>query len=153
MSSTQPADFGILLNIAFGVFKAGLHRHLATAGFDDVGPSFGYVFRLLQERPLNLRQLADHLGITPQGALKVVNDMVAKGYVERSGNLADARVKHLSLTERAARAIAEARRFHAQFEDQLAGRIGREGAGAARAALEDIAAHYGDEGPPALRPL
>ena len=48
-----PVDFGVLLNLAFGSFKAGLHAELARAGFDDVGPSFGYVFRLLASRPHN----------------------------------------------------------------------------------------------------
>jgi len=153
MSSPPSTDFGVLLNVAFGVFKAGLHRHLATAGFDDVGPSFAYVFRLLQAKPLNLRLVADGLGITPQGALKLVNDMVAKGYVERHDEPLDGRVKRLALSPRAVLAIAEARRYHARFEADLAGRIGADAAAAARAALEDIAAHYGDEGPPSLRPL
>lgn len=153
MSSADETDFGILLNLAFGAFKDQLHRHLARAGFDDVGPSFGYVFRLLAESPLSLREVADRLEITPQGALKVVNEMVAKGYVERRDDAADGRVKRLSLTPRAARALGEARRFHRQFERDLAARIGVSQARATRAALADIVARHEFSGTRGLRPV
>ncbi|MFP5392202.1 MAG: MarR family winged helix-turn-helix transcriptional regulator [Gammaproteobacteria bacterium] len=146
-SQAKPAaDFGILLNTAFGAFKDALHVHLAEGGFDDVGPSFGYVFRLLEEGPLNLRAVADALAITPQGALKIVNDMVEKGYVERADDAQDKRVRALSLTPRAHAAIARARAFHRNFERQLGKRVGPETAAAARIALEDIVAHHGHDG-------
>ena len=63
--STPPntaIDFGLLLNVAYGAFKERLHTSLATAGFDDLGPSFGYVFRSLASGPLSLVQLATLLG-------------------------------------------------------------------------------------------
>jgi DNA-binding MarR family transcriptional regulator len=153
MSTGTTTDFGVLLNLAFGAFKGTLHDYLANQGFDDLGPSFGYVFRLLQSGPQNLRQLADALDITPQGALKIVNDMVDKGYVIRRDDLQDARSKQLCLTARATRAIASARRFHAKFERDLASRIGEKQASAARLALEDIASHYRTQVPVKLRPL
>lgn len=153
MSSANHVDFGILLNIGFGVFKSGLHKHLKKAGFDDVGTSFGYVFRLLEDNPLNLKNISENLGITPQGALKLVNSMVEKKYIERLDDAHDGRIKHLRLTTRALLAMAEARKYHAQFEHNLAKRIGKQQAAVTRAALENIAANYGVEGPPNLRPL
>jgi DNA-binding MarR family transcriptional regulator len=142
MSNKNGEDFGILLNVAFGVFKSDLHAHLAQAGFDDLGPSFGYLFRMLADGPLNLKAIAERLEITPQGALKIVNDMVAKDYLARSEDEADARVRQLALTPRARQALAQARAFHRQFEKDLGTRIGVQKAAAARAALEDIVAHY-----------
>jgi DNA-binding MarR family transcriptional regulator len=153
MSSTDPLDFGILLNIAYGTFKAGLHEHLARAGFDDVGTSFGYVFRTLEAGPINLRQLADLLAITPQGALKLVNSMVDKGYVERHGDTADGRVKQLALTGKARKVIAEARRYHASFERGIAERMGADKAAVARAVLEDILSSHAPGLTPGLRPF
>jgi len=135
-----PIDFGVLLNLAFGSFKAGLHAELARAGFDDVGPSFGYVFRLLASRPHNLSEVAGALAITAPGALKIVNDMVDKGYVERQAHAVDARQKLLALTPRARRAMKAARQFHAQFEAALARQLGAGDARAARRALEVIVA-------------
>jgi DNA-binding MarR family transcriptional regulator len=153
MSTKAPVDFGILLNVAFGVFKTGLHEHLAEAGFEDIGRSYGYVFRLLEPAPLNLQAVASLLEITPQGALKLINDMVAKGYVARRDDLNDGRVKQLVLTPRALKAMAVARRFHAKFESDLADRIGARRVAAMRLALEDIVSQHGSEGPPQLRPL
>jgi DNA-binding MarR family transcriptional regulator len=153
MSTGTSVDFGVLLNLAFGAFKGTLHDYLADQGFDDLGPSFGYVFRLLDAAPQNLRQLADALDITPQGALKIVNDMVDKGYVIRRDDVQDARSKQLLLTARATKAMAAARRFHAKFERDLASRIGEKHAIAARLAMEDIARHYGQQVNLKLRPL
>jgi DNA-binding MarR family transcriptional regulator len=155
-SRRSPEDFGVLLNLAFGAFKQYLHAELARVGFDDVGSSFGYVFRLLAKEPSNLRDVAAALSITAPGALKIVNDMVAKGYVERHEHPGDARQKLLTLTPRAHRAMAAARNFHVEFERSLASQVGRRQASAARAALEAIVANAdraGGEPGVALRPL
>jgi DNA-binding MarR family transcriptional regulator len=143
-ATAEPLDFGVLLNVAFGAFKLQLHRHLAEAGFDDLGPSFGYVFRLLLARPASLRDVADRLGISPPGALKLVDDMVAKGYVERHEHPQDGRIKQLTLTERGRQAVSQARRFHALFEQGLAQRLGASDVAAARAVLEQVVAHLSD---------
>lgn len=140
----EALDFGVLLNVAFGAFKLQLHRHLAQAGFDDLGPSFGYVFRLLLARPASLRDVAERLGISSPGALKVVDDMVAKGYVERNEHPRDGRVKALTLTSRGRQAVEEARRFHALFEQGLAHRLGAGDVAAARSVLEQVVAHLSD---------
>jgi DNA-binding MarR family transcriptional regulator len=145
-------DFGVLLNMAFVAFKDGLHDALAAAGFDDVGSSFGYVFRLLAKEPSTLGTVAEHLGITAQGALKIIDDMVGKGYVERQPFAGDGRIKMLALTERGRLAMACAARYHGHFEKALAGRIGVAGARAARAALEDIVRHHGQTGKALPRP-
>ncbi len=151
-ASDPPADFGVLLNLAFGAFKVRLHAKLAGAGFDDIGPSFGYVFRLLATEPGNLRGLAEALGMTAPGALKIVNDMVDKGYVERAEHAADARQKLLRLTPRAHAAMEVAHAFHLAFEAGLAERLGVREARAARRVLEAIVAASG-EGAVALRPV
>lgn len=147
-----PADFGVLLNLAFGAFKVRLHARLADAGFDDIGPSFGYVFRLLAAEPGNLRGVAEALGMTAPGALKIVNDMVDKGYVERSEHAGDARQKLLQLTSRARAAMEVAHAFHLSFEAGLAERLGARDARAARRVLEAIVAASGEDGV-ALRPV
>ena len=139
-SATPPTrqDFGVLLNLAFGAFKTELHEALAQAGFDDIGPSFGYVFRLLADAPLNLREVAHELGMTAPGALKIVNDMAALGYLERLEHAGDARQKLLTLTARAREAMAVAHAFHVRFEATLAHRIGIRETQGARRVLEAI---------------
>lgn len=153
MSTTIPTDFGILLNVAFGAFKTQLHARLAQAGFDDLGSSFGYVFRLLDAQPQSLSQVASALGITSQGALKVINDMVAKGYVERHDEPGDARVKRLALTGRAKDAMAHAHGFHMQFERDLAAQFGASELAAMRLVLEGIFAGASAGGMAQVRPF
>ena len=153
MSSHLPVDFGVLLNLAFGAFKLRLHAHLAAHGYDDLGPSFGYVFRILADGPSSLREIAEQLDMSAPGALKIIDDMVAKNYVLRSADAQDGRVKRLTLTARATKALAHAAVFHRQFEHEVCTRVGERRGAAARAVLEDIVA-CGSEGDAIrLRPL
>ena len=152
MSSAGPQDFGVLLNLAFSAFKDALDADLAAAGFADIGPSFGDVYRLLADGPCTLTELAKQLAMTPPGAQKVVNDMVAKGYVSRSGDAADRRVRRLQLTARGRKALARARQFHALYERALAEQLGARTAAAARRALESMAAAGSEHGRRRPRP-
>lgn len=137
MSTAAPPrdDFGILLNVAYGAFKDRLHAYLAAAGFDDLGPSYGYVFRSLDEAPLSLAQLAARLAISPQGAHKIVAEMVERGYVERQDDEQDGRVRRLLLTARGRAALRAARRFHAKVEQELVAELGSSRVAAARVVL------------------
>jgi DNA-binding MarR family transcriptional regulator len=152
MSSAEPLDFGVLLNVAFVAFKDALDADLAAAGFDDIGTSFGYVFRLLAEAPCNLSELAVQLGMSSPGALKVVDDMVAKGYVSRSADAGDRRVKRLELTDRGRAALGRARAFHAKYERGLTQRLGARQVAATRKVLEAMAASRGERGGRLPRP-
>lgn len=140
MSTTvdDPIDFGVLLNLAFGALKHELSAHMAAAGFDDLGTSFGYVFRIVDQDAPSLAELAARMGITPQGALKIVAEMIEKGYLRRVGDDVDKRIKRLMLSARGKRALAEARRFHAQYERSLATRLGERRVTMARAVLESM---------------
>ncbi|MFZ6743312.1 MarR family winged helix-turn-helix transcriptional regulator [Undibacterium sp. JH2W] len=151
----ENTDLGVLLNLAFGSFKEQLHQHLAQQGYADIGSSFGYVFRLLKNNPQNLKQVADSLAMTPQGALKIINDMVLKAYVQREDDAHDARVRLLHLTPRALALMDVAHAFHQEFESRLSELLGAGKVKAMRALLEQIVAD-GDkaaDGLPKLRPL
>jgi len=139
MSNASVLDFGVLLNIAFNSFKQALEEDLAEAGFDDIGLSFGYVFRLLSDESCSLSELARQLHMTSPGALKVVDDMVAKGYVLRTTDSTDKRVKRLGLTRRGRAALERAREFHARREQALADRLGSRRVAATREVLSALA--------------
>jgi DNA-binding MarR family transcriptional regulator len=136
--STAERDLGILLTAAVSVFKSRLHAHLAGTGYDDIGPSFGFVFRSLADAPLSLAELAARLGISSQGALKIVADMTERGYVERRDDPTDRRVVQVALTARGRAALREARRFHAATERQLITAMGAKQVAHARAVLETL---------------
>ena len=152
--STEPLDFGVLLASAYSTFVDQMRRELAEAGHADLNRSFGYVARALDASPLTLRELARQLGMTSQGALKIVDDMEASGYLERVPDPSDGRAKRLRLTRRGRAVLAAARRFHGRFEEQLAARVGRKRAAVCRAVLETILdARAAPDGATALRPV
>ena len=126
-------DIGVLMGLAYGNFVAEMRKALAEEGFGDLHRSFGYVARYLAQRDANIRELAELLGLTSQGAVKVVDEMVAAGYVRRVGDPADGRVRRVQLTERGRDAIAHSRAFHARWEAELAERLGPKQAAAFRA--------------------
>lgn len=148
-------DFGILLGLAYQAFKAELHRALGAAGFDDVKPSFGFVFRALDRGPYTASQLAALLDISNPGGTKIVGEMVAAGYVERVPDPADGRARPLHLTPRGRAALATVRRFHADFERRLAGEHGLDQVATVRAVLAGYLDRAGAEPELArsLRPL
>ncbi|MGX1811904.1 MarR family winged helix-turn-helix transcriptional regulator, partial [Nocardia sp. NPDC055321] len=117
-------DFGILLGQAFHGFVAALHAHLAEHGHHVLGASYGYVLRSLDENALTASQLGERLGITAQGAAKIVDEMVGHGYVERRPDPNDKRAKLLQLSERGRATLDLVRAFHAAYERDLAARRG-----------------------------
>lgn len=144
----EPIDLGILLGLAYAGFAQRLNAHLAEQGFDDIGRWYGYVFRVLAAESSSLGKLAAHFGMTAQGAMKIVDEMEARGYVERVPSPDDARVKHLRLAPRGKKALATARAFHRTFEREL----GAKKAAQLRALLREVA---GEETivAPLLRPM
>lgn len=131
-------DFGILLGLAYQQFVSELHDHLAAAGFTDIRSNFGYAFKVLAKSDLTIGQLAERLGITHQGAAKLVDEMVNTGYAERRPDPADGRVKRVVLTDRARSLMTTGSRFHRAFEAHLATEIGPEAGAAVRKALNAI---------------
>lgn len=150
MAST--IDFGILLGLAYQTFVDDLRATLHGKGFTDLGPSYGYVFRALGAEALHLRSLAGRLNMTDQGAAKIVDEMEARGYVERHADPDDRRIKRLRLARRGRSALAAARRFHRLYERRLAERLGSREVAVVRQILEAVTVGS-DRAGAHLRPL
>jgi DNA-binding MarR family transcriptional regulator len=148
MVLSTDTDIGILLGLAYAGFVDELRADLAARGFADLGPSYGYVFRVLGDGERSLSELAGLLRMTLPGAGKIVDEMEARGYVERHPDASDRRVKQLRLSPRGRAALKAAQAFHRRFERRLPD------GPALRAALEGIATDAGGEPAPRyVRPL
>src|SRR5262245_23830813 len=99
---TEP-DFAILVTGVARVVVDRLDTAVRRAGVDDMRAQFGYVIRALTERERTLTELAGLLDVTKQAAIKVVDEMEARGFVERVPDRADRRAKAIRLTEKARR--------------------------------------------------
>jgi len=136
MRRVSNLDFGILLGLAYQRFVDELNAHLDHAGFAVNKRTYGYVFRALADQPdMTTAQLAARLGITSQGAAKIVDDMVNTGYLRRAPDPADARARLLRLTDRGTAALAAARAFHQQYEADLIAHVGANAVADLRRAL------------------
>ena len=76
------------------------------------------LFRLYHHGPSPISDLADHLGITLAGVSQLLNPLIDAGYIIRSTNPADRRVKLISLTGQGTAAVkAGMQSRHAWVED------------------------------------
>jgi DNA-binding MarR family transcriptional regulator len=119
---TSP-DFALLVVGAARPVAERLNRAVERAGVDDMRSPYGFVIRALAAAPLGLTELADRLGVTKQAAIKVVDEMQARGFLVRRPNPADRRAKVLALTEKGeavrAAALAESRRMERELREDL----------------------------------
>jgi DNA-binding MarR family transcriptional regulator len=137
----RPVPIARLLAAATRMAIEELNAELARSGFDDVRPAHGYALNAVRDGATT-SQLARRLGMTKQGAAKLVETLEREGYLDRSEHDADARASLLTLTSRG-RALLRA-------AEEIQGRIeARWDAPGLRAALERIA---GDDDAPG-RPI
>ncbi|HYB85958.1 MAG TPA: MarR family winged helix-turn-helix transcriptional regulator [Streptosporangiaceae bacterium] len=125
----------------------GISAGVRARGFGDVRPAHGFAFTRLSRGGATLTQLAAHLDVSRQAAAQLVDELAAKGYVERRPHPGDARATLIMLTQKgwactraAEAAIADTVRSWAQVmgEERLR-------------ALSDDLARIAPGGP--LRPL
>jgi DNA-binding MarR family transcriptional regulator len=152
----QPShqDLGIQLGLGFAAFVERLDAEMAAAGFDDLGRTYGYMFRALADGPSTLSALAASLRMTTQGAAKILDEMQARGYVRRLPHPTDARSRQIDLAPRGRDALATARGLHARFEQELTARTSPGTTQALRSALTAVI-EMGDVDPASrlLRPI
>jgi len=91
-------------SLAFGLLAAsralvdGVSAGVSARGFTDLRPAHGFAFTRLSAGGATITQLAEHLGVTRQAAAQIVDELVAKGYVERRPHPHDARARLIVLT-------------------------------------------------------
>jgi DNA-binding MarR family transcriptional regulator len=65
-----------------------------------VRPAHGFAFTRLAPDGATITELAEHLDVTRQAAAQLVDELVAKGYVQRSRHPDDARARLITLTSK-----------------------------------------------------
>jgi len=151
LAGDQP--LGRLLAMALAAVIDELHERLASAGWPRVRPMWGFVLLALRDRPRNIGEVGELLGVTKQAAAKVVASLVDEGLVERREDPGDRRAALLGLTPDGHRFLADAEAAYQAIEDgwaQVAGR--RDMAALRRAVTAVLRSRYGPQEPP-LRPV
>jgi DNA-binding MarR family transcriptional regulator len=134
-----------LFAMAYRLLVDGLHERLAQRGWTDVRPAFGFVLLALRAGPASLRDLPGVLGTSKQAVSKLVDAMVAAGYVERAADPGDARAKRVQLSGRGRTLLAEVEDVWRELEADWSHTLGAAGLTGLREGLETVlrAAHGG----------
>lgn len=105
-----------LLSMALRTSLEQLHEELASAGYPELRPTHGYALNAVARGEATASELAAGLGITKQGAAKVVKLLLDAGYVEPSADPSDSRSRPLRLTARGRAAVATSVRIQADMQ-------------------------------------
>ncbi len=129
-----------LMEVASEALFIEFRADLEAAGYGDVRPTHGCVFRFVHENGMRLTDLANAAGMTKQSIGEIVDDLAARGYVERVPDPADKRAKLIRLTERGEQAQRVGFGLFATIEQRWAERYGADRVAQLRETLEEIAA-------------
>jgi DNA-binding MarR family transcriptional regulator len=135
-----------LLRTAYNVLSAGICRAVAETGAADMRPAHGNAMEMLAiQDGLRLTDVAARAGMAPQSMGELVDDLAAKGYVERREDPADRRAKRIYLTGKGRATAAASKVAVAQVEQQVSDMLGAQQYQQLRRSLAAIA----DLDPPA----
>jgi DNA-binding MarR family transcriptional regulator len=120
----RPA-LGPSLRRAWVGYQRRLDQEMAAAGFPDRGVPDGRVLRLCtRSDEVTASQIGRELGITRQGAGKIVADLRSRGYVTLGPSSSDGRQKVIMLTPRARDYLATQRAAARRIEQELTEQLG-----------------------------
>ncbi len=127
-----------LLDSAAMAMLVEFRGELEAAGYAEIRPTHGCVFRFIDDEGMRLTELSGYAGMTKQSVGEVVDDLVALGYVERVPDPADRRAKLIQLTPKGTQARGVGYGLFAKIEARWAERYGEERIAELRALLEEI---------------
>ena len=140
-----------LLDAATESVLAEFRRDLEEAGYADIRPTHGCVFRFVRDDGMRLTELAGLAGMTKQSVGELVDDLVDLGYVERIPDPEDRRAKLICLTDRGIEAQKVGFGLLAGVEDRWAERFGATRMKQLRKLLEEAVSEDAPGAAPELR--
>lgn len=140
--------------MAFRLIMDEVHAALAVEGFGDVRPAHGFVFQYLSHHPTATAvELGQHLGVTKQAAVQLVDELEHRGYVTRGPHPTDRRSRTVTLTERGWACVRRVVELWGGIENRWADRVGREQVAGLRTVLLTLIGDMSGGAPVALRPV
>jgi DNA-binding MarR family transcriptional regulator len=117
---------------------------LVAAGFGDVRPAHFTVFQHMPPQGIRLTALADAALLTKQSMGYLVDELEARGYVERVPDPTDRRAKVVRLTARGQEVEDTVRAVIANIEAEWAARLGQDDYAHLVRLLRALIAHLSD---------
>ncbi|PXY32569.1 MarR family winged helix-turn-helix transcriptional regulator [Prauserella muralis] len=147
-------DLPALLATSFRAVMDRVHDQLAADGFADVRPAHGFVFQYLSLRGgATAVEIGEHLGITKQAAVQLVDELDRRGYVERRPHPSDGRSRVVTLAPRGWACVHRVVELWAGLERQWEDLLGTERLAQLRDDLGRLISATSGGRPVPLRPL
>ena len=141
-----------LLSMAVTVALESLHEDLARAGHPNLRPAHGYALHAVSTGVDTASRLAPLLGMSKQGAAKLLQTLVDEGYVEEGSAGDDARRKPVVLTLRGRAAVEASVAIQHDIEERWAGVGGSQRMHTLRSTLGQAVLAASDGTLPPVRP-
>jgi len=125
MADVDWTEFPIptLMRSARGVYAQSIRAQLQLLGVDDLPRNGVFILAGIDTERGPVADLPAELGVTKQAVSQAVDILVAKGYVERRGDLGDRRRVVLELTDRGRKVVAAVQRGVDAVDHQLAEQV------------------------------
>jgi DNA-binding MarR family transcriptional regulator len=133
---TPPEPLTVLLQKASQSILRSLREALAARGYDEVSESHLILFGNLDCGATYAAAIAQRMSVSRQAISRTLRELEQLGFVRLEDDAARRNQKLVVMTGRGRRLALDARDELARIEDGLARDMGRELAGALRAALE-----------------
>jgi DNA-binding MarR family transcriptional regulator len=141
-----------LLSMAVTVAMESLHESLARAGHPNLRPAHGYALHAISTGVDTASRLAPLLGMTKQGAAKLLQTLADEGYVEVVTGGGDARRRPVALTRRGRAAVEASVAIQHDIEQRWTGIVGPHRMQALRSGLGQAVLAESDGTLPPVRP-
>ena len=135
------ASLGPALRRAWVGYQRRLDQAMTEAGFGDRGFPDGRVLRMCRDAETTISDIGRELGITRQGAGKIVANLRDRRYVTLRSSPVDGRERIVQLTPRALEYLAAQRRATRAINRELRTQLGDEVLAAAHQLLDALGAH------------
>ncbi len=153
---SDPADGTVplarLLAMAYGDLIDQLHERLRADGWSDVRPAYGFVLLATRAGSQSVTALAARLEVSKQAASKLVESMVASGYLAYVAAEGDSRAKGVELSARGHELLAAVEAIYTEIEAGWAELIGTKAVETMRRNLTAVVRARHDGELPTVRP-
>jgi DNA-binding MarR family transcriptional regulator len=123
----RPLALGGALRRAWVAYQERLDQEMAASGFPDRGFPDGRVLRLCaRSQQVTASEVGRELGISRQGAGKIVAGLRDRGFVTLTASSADGREKVVNLTPRARDYLSAQRAAALRIEREVQAQLGAE---------------------------
>jgi DNA-binding MarR family transcriptional regulator len=140
-----------LLSMAVTVALEELHAELHDRGHGSLRPAHGYALNAVLNGRNTVSEIAPLIGMTKQGAAKLVQTLIEEGYLAIDDAGEDARRKPLRLTDKGQDAVRVSVEIQDRIEGEWADLVGPRRMSSTRTALERAVTNAVDGGYPPVR--